>query len=127
MTFAENLFIIVSVIVFIILVISVKKINWDKLGFSPKPLFNGWWQIILFNASIFALVQFTIVNKFLELPSWMVDKDPLFGLLLITFIQEIVFRSITISSLERFGKQKALWGEYFNFCFVSFDSSICMV
>ncbi len=110
MTFAENLFILVSIIVFITLVISIKKINWDKLGFAPKSLFNGWWQIILFNASIFALVQLTIVNKFLDLPSWMVDKDPLFGLLIITFSQEVIFRSIIINSLERFGKQKALWG-----------------
>ena len=96
--------------VFITLAVSIKKINWDKLGFAPKSLFNGWWQIVLFNASIFALVQLTIVNKFLDLPSWMVDKDPLFGLLIITFFQEVIFRSITISSLERFGRQKALSG-----------------
>lgn len=110
MTSAENLFIFTTIIVFIILAVSIKKIPWDKLGFTPKSPLNGWWQIILFNASIFLLVQLTIVNNFLELPSWMVDKDPLFGLLLITFIQEIIFRGIAISSLEHFGKQKALWG-----------------
>ena len=110
MTLAENLFIFTSLAFFAVLAVLIKKINWNKIGFSPKSLFNGWWQIVLFNISIFVLVQFTIVNSFLDLPDWMVDKDPLFGLLIITFFQEILFRSITISYLERFGKQKALWG-----------------
>lgn len=110
MTFAENLFIFTTLVFFVVLIFLIKKIDWQKIGFTPKPFLNGWREILVFNTIIFSLVQFTIVNGFLDLPDWMVDKDPLFGLLVITFFQEILFRSITISYLERFGQKTALWG-----------------
>jgi hypothetical protein len=109
MTLAENIFIFGTSIVLLILTISIKKIDWEKLGLTPKSLVRGWWQILLFNASIFALVQFTIATKFINLPDWILDKDPLLPLLAIVFLQEILFRGLLISWLERFGKQKALW------------------
>ncbi len=110
MTNEEYIFIIIISILLLILVVWIKNINWQKLGFKPKSLFSGWWQIILFNASVLVLVQFTIVNKFIDLPNWMIDKDPLLSLLIICFLQEIIFRGLLISWLEQFGKQKALWG-----------------
>lgn len=110
MTSAESLFIFVTSLVLLILVIFIKNINWEKLGLKPKSLFSGWWQVLLFNASIFVLVQLTIVNKIIELPDWMVDKDPLLPLLAICFLQEMVFRGLLINWLERWGRKKALWG-----------------
>lgn len=109
MTSAENIFILVASIVLVILAISIKNINWEKLGLKPKSLFNGWWQLLLFNASIFILVQMAIATKFIDLPDWILDKDPLLSLLAIVFIQEIIFRGLAISWLERWGAQKALW------------------
>ena len=109
MTFAENIFIIVTSIVLVFLAIWIKKIDWEKLGLKPRSLFRGWWQVLIFNSCIFALVQLTIVNKFIDLPDWILDNDPLLPLLMIVFLQEILFRGILISWLERFGNQKALW------------------
>ncbi len=109
MTPAENLFIVVTSVLLLIFALSIKNINWEKLGLKPKSLFSGWWQILLFNTSIFALAQLAIANKLVTLPDWMLDKDPLLPLLAITFLQEILFRGLLISWLERFGKQKALW------------------
>ena len=109
MTSAENLFIIITSIVLIILAINIKNINWEKLGLKPKSLFVGWWQVALFNVVILLLVQFTIVNKFIYLPDWMTDKDPFLPLIAICLLQEILFRGLLISWLERFGRQKALW------------------
>ena len=109
MTPAENLFIIVTSIVLLILAICIKNINWEKVGLKPKSLLTGWWQVLLFNATIFVLVQFTIVNKFIDFPDWMVDKDPLLPLITICLLQEILFRGLLISWLERWGRQKALW------------------
>lgn len=109
MTLAENIFIFATSIVLLILAICVKKISWEKLGLRPKSLFSGWWQILLFSAIIFALIQITITTKFIVLPDWMTDKDPLLPLLAICLLQEILFRGLLISSLERWGKQKALW------------------
>lgn len=109
MTPAENLFMLVTSVLLLILALSIKNINWEKLGLKPKPLFSGWWQILLFNTIIFALVQLATVNKLVTLPDWMLDKDPLLPLLAITFLQEVLFRGLLISWLESFGKQKALW------------------
>lgn len=109
MTPAENLFILVTSVVLLILAICIKNINWGKLGLRPKSLLSGWWQMLLFNTSIFALVQLAIANKLVTLPDWMLDKDPLLPLLAITFLQEILFRGLLISWLERWGKHKALW------------------
>jgi hypothetical protein len=109
MTTAESLFIIVTSVVLLILAICIKNINWQGLGLKPKSLFKGWWQILLFNMVIFVLVQLAIVNKFIDLPAWMLDKDAILPLFAITFLQELLFRSLVIHWLERWGKQKALW------------------
>lgn len=109
MTNAEIAFTITTSIVLLILAFSVKKIDWQKIGFKPKNLFYGWGPVLLYNAIIFTLIQLTIVNKFIVLPDWVLDKDPLLPLLVICFLQEVLFRGLTISWLERFGKQKALW------------------
>lgn len=109
MTLAENIFIFVTSAVLIVLAIVIKDINWGKLGLLPKSPLKGWWQVLLFNVSIFVLAQLAIANKFIDLPSWMLDKDPLVLLLAIVFLQEILFRGLLISWLERFGAQKALW------------------
>lgn len=109
MTSAENLFILATSVVLLILALYIKNINWEKLGLKPKSLLIGWWQVLLFNVSIFVLVQLAIVNKLVTLPDWMLDKDPLLPLLAITFLQEILFRGLLISWLERWGRQKALW------------------
>lgn len=109
MTPAENIFILVTSVVLLILALCIKNINWEKLGLKPKSLFSGWWQVLLFNISIFLLVQLAVSNKLITLPDWMLDKDPLLPLFAITFLQEILFRGLLISWLERWGKQKALW------------------
>lgn len=109
MTSAENLFILVTTLVLLVLALCIKKINWMNLGLNPKSPLKGLWQVLLFNLIIFALVQFSMVNKFIDLPAWMTDKDPLLPLLVICLIQEILFRGLLISWLERFGIQKALW------------------
>lgn len=109
MTFEEILFIVVSSVALILLAIFVKGINWKKVGFKPKSILGGFWQIFLFNILIFFLVQYTIASKVIDLPIWMLDKDPILPLLAITFIQEILFRSLVISYFERLGKKKALW------------------
>lgn len=108
MTTAENSFIIITSIVLLILAFWIKKIDWQKLGLKPKSLLNGWWQVVLFNAIILVLIQFTVANKFIILPDWMLDKDPFLPLLAIVFLQEILFRGLLISWLERWSKQKAL-------------------
>lgn len=110
MTSAENIFIFVTIIVLLILALCIKKINWEKLGLKPKSLFGGWWQVLLFNVIIFVLVQLVIANKLIDFPDWILDKDPILPLLVIVFLQEIIFRGLVISWLERWGKQKALWG-----------------
>ncbi len=109
MTPAENIFIFVTSLVLLILAICIKKINWKKLGFIPESLFKGWRQVLLFNGIIFISVQLAIFYKFIDLPNWMLDKDPLLPLLAIVFLQEILFRGLLISWLERWGTQKALW------------------
>jgi uncharacterized protein len=109
MTLAENVFIFVTTIVLLILALWVKEINWEKLGLLPKSLIKGWWQLLLFNASIFVLVQLTIANKFIDLPDWILDKDPLLPLLAIIFLQEVLFRGVLITWLEKWGTQRAVW------------------
>mgnify|MGYP003391073943 FL=1 len=109
MNSAESLFIIVTSIVLLVLAVLIKKINWHKLGLKPESLFRGWWQILVFNIIIFTLVQLAMTNNFIDLPDWMLDEDPLLPLLAITFLQEVLFRGLIISWLERWGKQKALW------------------
>lgn len=109
MTSAENLFIFGAITVFILLTFFVKNIPWGKLGLYPKSLLSGWWQIVLFNVFVLVLVQITIFYKIIDLPYWITDKDPLFPLLVIVLLQELIFRGIVISYFERAGKQKALW------------------
>lgn len=109
MTNAENLFIFATGLLLIFLLFQGKKVNWEKLGFRPKLIFSGWWQLLLFNIVILFLIQLNFTYRFIDLPSWMLDKDPLLSLLAIGFLQEFVFRGLAISWLERFGKQKALW------------------
>lgn len=109
MTVAENIFIFSTSIALLILLIWVKNIDCRKFGLKPESLFNGWWQVFLFNASVFVLVQLVIVNAFIDFPSWIVDKDPLLPLVAIVFLQEIIFRGLVIGGLERWGRQKALW------------------
>jgi membrane protease YdiL (CAAX protease family) len=108
MTSAENIFIFGTIALLLILVFFVKNIPWKNLGLIPKNLFQGWWQIVLFNISIFILVQLTIYYKLIDLPNWIVDKDPLLPLLVIVLIQELIFRGLLITWLEKRGKQKAL-------------------
>lgn len=109
MTLAEQIFIISTSLVLIVLALTIKRIDWGKLGFKPKSILLGWGPILVFNIIIFSLVQLAITYKFISLPDWMVDKDPLLPLLAITFLQEIIFRGLLIHSFERFGAQKALW------------------
>lgn len=109
MTSAEQIFIIATSIVLIVLVLTIKNINWEKLGFKPKSILQGWRSILIFNIIIFTLVQLTIAYKLIVLPDWMVDKDPLLPLMAICFLQEILFRGLLIHSFERFGSKKALW------------------
>ncbi len=109
MTPTENIFIFATITLLSISVICIKNIPWRKLGLMPKHLFQGWWQILLFNAIVFILVQLTIFKKFIDLPDWIIDKDPLLPLLIIVLFQELIFRGILISWLERWGEQKALW------------------
>lgn len=109
MTLAENIFIFATSIVLLVSAISVKKVNWEKLGFVPKSPLGGWWQVLVFNFVIFILVQIIISSKFISLPDWMLDKDALLPLLAIIFLQEILFRGLLITWLEKWGKQKALW------------------
>ena len=109
MTPTENVFIVVTSIVLLILAIWIKKINWEKLGFIPKPWWNGWFSALVFSVLVFVLVQLAIAYKFVDLPNWILDKDPILPLLVIVFLQEIIFRGLLISLLERWGRQKALW------------------
>lgn len=109
MTSAEKIFIIATSIVLIVLALTIKRIDWTKLGFNPQSVFKGWWQVLLFNIVIFTLVQLAITYKFISLPDWMVDKDPLVPLIVIGFLQEILFRGLVIRFLERWGAQIALW------------------
>ncbi len=110
MTLAENIFIFGTSAVLLILAISFRKnIDWEKLGLKPKSLLEGWWQILLFNGFFFVLIQLTVADQFIFLPDWIVDTDPLLPLLVIVFLQEVLFRGLLISWLERWGKEKALW------------------
>ncbi len=109
MTFAENLFIFGTSIALLILAIWMKNIHWEKIGLKPRSWYRGWWQVLLFNVSVFALIQVTIANKIISLPDWMVDKDPIVPLVMIVFLQEVLFRGLMISWLERFGERRALW------------------
>jgi hypothetical protein len=109
MTSAENIFILATSTVLLILAICIKKIDWEKLGFMPKSLFKSWWQVLVFNGIVFVLVQLAIATKFIDFPDWILDKDLFLPLLVIVFLQEILFRGLLISWLERWGTQKALW------------------
>jgi membrane protease YdiL (CAAX protease family) len=109
MTLAEIIFIFATSIALLILAFFRQKIDWQKLGFAPKSLLGGWWQVLIFNLVIFTLVQITIASKFINLPNWVLDKDPILPLLAIVFLQEVLFRGLLINWLEKWGKQKALW------------------
>lgn len=115
MTSAENIFIFGTIALLFILAFFVKNVPWKKLGLIPTQLFQGWWPIVLFNISVFALVQLTIYYKFINFPNWIIDKDPLLHLLVIVLLQELIFRGILIVWLEKWGKQKALWASVFIF------------
>lgn len=107
MTTSENLFIFTSLFILLVFIFAVKKIQWNKIGFKPKPWYRGWLSILLFSLGIFLLIQIFI--NFLKFPAWITDKDPLVPLLMIVFLQELIFRGFLITWLERWGKQKALW------------------
>lgn len=109
MTTAEAVFIFVTSTAFLLSAICVKKINWHKLGFKPASLLKGWVYVLLFNIAIFLLVQVIILTKLVALPDWITDKDPLIPLVVIVFLQEILFRGLAVSWLERWGRQVALW------------------
>ncbi len=109
MTYAEQIFIIATSILLIVLALTIKKIDWYKLGFKPKSIFQGFGSILIFNIIIFTLVQLTINYKLIVLPDWVLDKDPLVSLIIICFLQEVLFRGLVIRLLERWGKQMALW------------------
>jgi membrane protease YdiL (CAAX protease family) len=109
MTAVENIFIFGTIAILLILVFFIKNVQWKRLGLTPKNLFQGWLQMVLFNASVFILVQLVIFYKFIDFPNWIIDKDPLLPLLVIVLLQELIFRGLLITWLEKFGKQKALW------------------
>jgi membrane protease YdiL (CAAX protease family) len=109
MTTVENIFIFGTIAILFILILFVKNIFWNKLGLVPNKFFRGWWQVVLFNVSVFILVQLVIFYKFIDFPNWITDKDPLLPLLVIVLLQELIFRGLLISWLEKLGKQKALW------------------
>jgi membrane protease YdiL (CAAX protease family) len=109
MTTAENIFIVVASFGLVLFAVLNKNIDWEKVGFKPRSLIQGWRQVVLFNAAIFTAVQLAVVNNIIVLPDWMLDKDPFVPLLIIVFLQEILFRGVAISWLERFGEQRALW------------------
>lgn len=69
MTSVENIFIFGTITLFLILAFFVKNVPWKKLGLIPAHLFQGWWQVVLFNVSVFILIQLTIFYKFIELPN----------------------------------------------------------
>jgi len=91
----------------IYLTLSNKKVNWKKIGLGPEHWHKGWQYILTFNTLVFLSIQLS--DQFISFPDWITDKDPLLGLLAIVAAQEIIFRSILLSWLERWGKQKALW------------------
>lgn len=107
MTTPENLFILITLIVLAITAFVVRKIQWGKIGLKPESLCKGWVPIILFSLGVFILVQASM--NFFHLPIWVTDKDPLLPLLVIVFLQELIFRGFLITWLEKWGKQKALW------------------
>lgn len=109
MTPSENIFIFGIITLLLILVLFVKNVPWKRLGLVPRQMFKGWWQVVLFNVSVFILVQLTIYYRLIDLPNWILDKDPLLPLLVIALLQELIFRGLLISWLECWGKQKALW------------------
>ncbi len=109
MTIVEIIFTLVSSLALLLLFFLTKNINWKRIGLRPQALLSGWWQILLFNIIIFLLIQLTISHIFKEFPAWMTDKDSLLSLLIMAFIQEMLFRSLLISWLEPRGRQKALW------------------
>jgi len=107
MTTLENLFIFLTLFILLISIFVVKKIPWRKIGLTPNQWYKGWLSIILFSIGVFILVQVSI--NFLKLPAWVTDNDPLIPLLIIVFLQELIFRGLLVTWLERWGKQKALW------------------
>ena len=68
----------------------------------PKNLFQGWWQVVLFNLSVFVLVQLTIYYKFIDLPNWITDKDPLLPLLVIGVGGDVKTLPLSVASLAGF-------------------------
>jgi hypothetical protein len=110
MTVAESIFIFATIAALLIGAILAKKINWRALGFNPTSIFQGWWQLLLFNGVLFLLIQAAIASNLVHFPDWIVDRDPLLPLLIIGFLQEIVFRGLIIHWLERWGGKRALWG-----------------
>lgn len=110
MTTAESIFIIATISALLVGAILVKKIDWEGLGFKPKSIFAGWRQVLLFNGILFLLVQLAIATKQVHFPDWITDKDPLLPLLIIGFLQEILFRGLVIHWFERWGARRALWG-----------------
>jgi len=110
MTVAESIFIVSTLLALLVGITLVKKIDWRGLGFKPKSIIQGWWQVLLFNSVLFLLIQLAIASNLVHFPDWIVDKDLLLPLLIIGVLQEILFRGLVIHWLERWGKKRALWG-----------------
>lgn len=77
------------------------------MGLHPNPLWKGYEVILISNIIVFVLIQ--SLNKFVEFPEWITDKDPIIPLLGVIISQEFVFRGLLLGWLEHLGKQKALW------------------
>lgn len=84
----------------------VKNIPWNKFGLTSKPWWAGWKSILFFNAFVFVFVQLS--DQIIEFPYWITDRDNIFNLIAVVAAQEIVFRSLLLTWLERWGQNKAL-------------------
>ena len=104
---AENIFALATIIFLLALAIWKKKVPWKKLGFLPKPWWAGWVSIVISAVAVVVFAQ--LVIQFTELPDWLRDKDPFLNLLLGVILQELIFRSVLVTWLEKWGRQKALW------------------
>lgn len=107
LTNIELAFVFVTFTLVGIAVIFVKNIAWSTFGITPKQWWKGWESIVMFNVIVFVLIQLT--DQVIEYPFWITDRDQLVNLIAIVTAQEIIFRSLLLTWLERWGQQKALW------------------
>lgn len=107
LTPVETVFILTTFALVAILLLLIKNVNWKKHGLKPEPVLAGWRYILVFNVFVFVSVQLS--DQFIAFPGWITDQDPFFGLLAIVAAQEVIFRSLLLTWLERWGQQRALW------------------